>query len=78
MRAGSLTVEKIPSELVFQQLDGTGQCRLGNVAFLGRTGEVQLLAQSEEIPDLMHFHGGGLPVMTTTRPGGRSTMARTP
>jgi hypothetical protein len=64
-------VEKMPSELVFQELDGTGQCRLGNVAFLGRPVEVELVAEREEISDLMHFHGGGLPVMTTTRPGGR-------
>jgi hypothetical protein len=36
VRASSFTVEKMPAELVFQELDGTGQCRLGNVAFLGR------------------------------------------
>ena len=57
VRASSFTVEKMPAELVFQELDGTGQCRLGNVAFLGRPGEVQFVAEREEISDLMHFHG---------------------
>jgi len=26
------------------------------VALLGRAGEVELLAEGEEVPDLVHFH----------------------
>jgi hypothetical protein len=48
------------------------------MALLGRTGEIEFLAEYQEVSDLMHFHGGGLPDVTTTRPGGRPTMARTP
>src|SRR5262249_10570329 len=57
MRSRPLAVEEEPAELVLQQLNGARERRLRHVAFLGRPGEVQLLAKGEKIPDLMHFHG---------------------
>src|SRR5215813_2965728 len=60
MGSRPLAMEQEPAELVLQQLDGARERRLRHVAFLGRAGEVQLLAQGEEIPDLMHFHGDNL------------------
>jgi hypothetical protein len=45
MRSRPLAVEQEPAELVLEQLDGTRERWLGHVAFLGRPGEVQLLAQ---------------------------------
>src|SRR5262249_45927683 len=60
MRSRPLAAEGEPAELVLQQLDGARERRLRHVAFLGRAGEIQLLAQGEEIPDPMHFHGDNL------------------
>src|SRR6516164_1582516 len=60
MRSRPLAVEQEAAELVLQELDGARERRLRHVAFLGRAGEIQLLAQGEEIPDLMHFHGDNL------------------
>ncbi len=57
MGARPLAVEQQPAELLLEQLDGARQGRLGHVATLGRAGEVQLLAEGEEVFDLMHFHG---------------------
>src|SRR5262249_28595897 len=34
----------------------TRERRLRHVAFLGRAGEVELLAEREKIPDLVHLH----------------------
>ena len=62
MRSRPLAVEQEAAELVLQELDGARERRLRHVAFLGRAGEIQLLAQGEEIPDLMHFHGDNLSV----------------
>src|SRR5262249_33882118 len=67
MRSRPLAMEQEAAELVLQELDGTRERRLRHVAFLGRAGEVQLLAQGEEIPNLMHFHGDN-PLSVRSRP----------
>ena len=54
----SLAIYEGAAELLLEKLDGPGERRLGDIASLGRPGEVELLAQGEEIPDLMHLHGG--------------------
>jgi hypothetical protein len=50
------TVKKRAAELVFEQLDCARQCRLRNVAQLGRPGEIQFLGDGQEIPDLADLH----------------------
>src|SRR3954452_10455615 len=52
----ALAVEQRPTELLLQQLDGTCQRRLGDVALLGGAGEVESLAQRDEVTGLVHFH----------------------
>jgi hypothetical protein len=56
MRPGPLPVKQKTAELLLQQLDGARQGRLRHVALLGRAGEVELLAEDEEVSDLVHFH----------------------
>jgi hypothetical protein len=68
MRSRPLAMEQEAAELVLQELDGTRERWLRHVAFLGRAGEVQLSAQGEEIPDLMHFHGIASQCTVTSRP----------
>ena len=77
MRSRPLTMEQEAAELVLQELDGARERGLRHVAFLGRAGEVQLLAQGEEIPDLMHFHGDNLSVRDHD-PGQRFSPALPP
>ena len=55
MRA--LATEQVAAKLTFELADGPGQRRLGDMAFLGGTGEIQHPRHGEEIADLMHFHG---------------------
>jgi len=57
MRVRSLSVEERPSEFLLQLPDRPRQGGLGYMAALGRLSKVQLLAQGEEIPHLMHLHG---------------------
>ena len=59
MGIGALAVEQRAAHLVLELLDGAGQRRLRHVTALGGAGEVQVLAEREEIADLMHFHGMG-------------------
>jgi len=56
LRAAPTPAEQAAAELLFQALDRVGQRRLRDAAALRRAGEVPLLAQREEIADLMHFH----------------------
>ena len=53
---GALAVKQRAAKLFFQLLDGAGQRGLRNVGALRRAREVQLLAQREEVANLMHFH----------------------
>ena len=62
----ALAPEQEPAELVLELLDRARQGRLGHVAVLGRAGEVQGLADREEVADLVHLHHG------PSRPAGRS------
>ena len=52
----ALAPEQEPAELLLELLDRARQRRLGDVAVLGGAGEVQRLADREEVADLMHFH----------------------
>ena len=54
--ARPLAAEQIAAQLAFQQLDGARQRRLRDVALLGGAREVQRPGDSQEIPDLVHFH----------------------
>ena len=56
MRIGALAVEQHAPEFLLELSYRPRQGRLGHVAALGRTGEVEILAQGKEIADLMHFH----------------------
>ena len=56
MRVGAFAVKQRAAELFLELLDGARQRGLSDVAALGRAGEVQFLAEAEEIADLMHFH----------------------
>src|SRR5262245_58617521 len=60
MGARALTMEQRPAQLLLQELDGSGQGRLGDVAGLRRTGEIELLADRQKIANLLHFHGVSL------------------
>src|ERR1700751_1312 len=51
-----LTPKQQPAELLFELTHGTRQSRLADIADFCRAGEVQSLAQSEEIADLVHLH----------------------
>src|SRR5262245_60842390 len=63
---GALAMEQGAAELALERLDGAGERRLRDRAALGRAGEVQLLAEREEIANLVQLHGG---VQETTKPG---------
>ena len=74
VRVGALAVEQRPAKLLLELLDGAGQRGLRDVAALGRAREIQLLAEREEVADLMHFHwcaGPGSPTVFTTGGGTR-------
>src|SRR3954452_11648000 len=52
----AVRAEKDRSQFRFKLLDRSRQRGLGDVAFVRGTGEVQQPRNSEQIPDLMHFH----------------------
>ena len=56
VRVGALAMKQRAAHLLLELLDGARQRRLRHVAALGRAGEIQVLAQREEIADLVHFH----------------------
>ncbi len=53
----SFTAEQISAKIRLQQLDCLDQRRRADVAFFRRTREVQCRDNSQEVSDLMHFHG---------------------
>jgi hypothetical protein len=54
----ALAIYECAAKLFFEKPNGAGERRLSDIASLGGPGEVQLLAEGEEIADLMHLHGG--------------------
>src|SRR5262249_52591172 len=50
-------VKQHPAELALQRADGVRQRGLRHAAAFGREGEALLLAQCQEITDLVHLHG---------------------
>src|SRR6266849_4550738 len=58
MRAASLTSEEQTAKLILDLLNCPCQRWLGDVHALGCPGEIQRLADRQEITDLMHLHGG--------------------
>jgi hypothetical protein len=48
--------KQVTSELVFKFLYRSRQGRLGDIGGTGCVGEVSVLANSEKISDLVHFH----------------------
>src|SRR5690606_31144394 len=52
----SVPDKQVTSKLVFKFLDRSRQGRLGDIGGAGCVGEVSVLADSEKIPDLVHFH----------------------
>jgi hypothetical protein len=56
VRIVALTGEQQAAQLVFHLLNRPRQRRLADVAHLGSLGEVQRLAERQEITDFMQFH----------------------
>src|SRR5271165_3863481 len=56
MRVVALTREQQAAEFVLHLLDRAGQRGLADIADLGRPGEVQRLAECQEVTDFMQFH----------------------
>jgi len=56
LRAALTSAKQASTELVFQALDRVSQRRLRDAAALCRAREVPLVAEREEITNLMHFH----------------------
>src|SRR3990172_8990965 len=48
--------EQLPTELLLELLDGARERRLGDVAFLSGTREIQDACHRQEISHLVHFH----------------------
>jgi hypothetical protein len=71
VRVGTLPVEESAAELLLQLPDRPCQGGLSHMAALGRVGEVQVLAQGEEVPHLVHFHG--TPPASSASKGRRGT-----
>jgi hypothetical protein len=55
-------VEECAAKLFLQLLDRRGECRLRDMALLGRASEVLRLTHGKEVADLVHFHTPGAPV----------------
>ena len=53
---GTFAPEQEAAQFRFQFLDGAGQRRLRDVTALRRPGEVQGIANRQEIADFVHFH----------------------
>jgi hypothetical protein len=58
-RVGAFAMDQRAAEFGLEHLDGARERGLRDHAALGRSREVQLLAESEEISDLVQFHGIG-------------------
>jgi len=59
--ARSLASKKVAAQLPLQKLDRARQRWLGNVALLGRAGEIQRARDGQEVSDLVHFHANVTP-----------------
>src|SRR6516164_2833758 len=57
MRQCAFTPKQLSAEFVFEGLDGAGQCGLRYVATLRRLGQIQCLANCQEVSDMVHFQG---------------------
>jgi hypothetical protein len=68
MRVGALAMEQRAAQLLFQRLDGARERGLRNAASFSGAREIQLVAEAEEIADLMQFHGDALPSFEQTTP----------
>ena len=53
----AITIEQPAAKLLFQPLDGTGQCRLGYSTRTGGRREVQALGQFQKMAYLGYVHG---------------------
>ena len=53
----ALAIEQRAAHLLLEQLDGTGQRGLGDVAPLRGAREIERLAQRHEVAGLVHLHG---------------------
>jgi hypothetical protein len=62
MRQCAFTPKQLATELAFERLDGAGQGRLRHIAALRRPGQIQRLADRQEVPDVVHFQGTDLAV----------------
>ena len=71
MGEAALAVEKRPAEFVLEQLYGARECRLRDVALLGRPGEIQLLGYGQEVSDLADLHC----TLPPGRPSGATRVA---
>src|SRR5215469_18588984 len=56
-----LALKKGAAQRALQPYDGVGQRGLGDAAAPGRSREIALLAQGQEIADLVHLHGSTSP-----------------
>src|SRR5262249_10254382 len=52
-----LALKKCAAQLTLQRYDGVGQRGLGDAAAPGRSREIALLAERQEVADLVHLHG---------------------
>src|SRR5262249_35977277 len=53
-----LALKKCAAQLTLQRYDGVGQRGLGDAAAPSRSREIALLAERQEVADLVHLHGG--------------------
>ena len=56
-----LSLKQRTTEFPLQGADGGGQRGLRDAAAAGCAGEIELLAQRQEVTDLLHLHNDGLP-----------------
>ena len=63
----ALAAQQQPAKLLFELLDRAGQCRLRDMALLGRAGEIQRVGDRQKIADLMHLHAPAVPPFPDNR-----------
>jgi hypothetical protein len=56
MRQCAFASKQLATEFAFKVLDGTRQGRLCHVAALCSLGQIQRLADRQEVSDMVHFH----------------------
>jgi hypothetical protein len=57
---GALAAKQVAAELALELFDGARQLRLGHVALVGSTREVQRACHRQEVADLVHLHDQSL------------------